>query len=201
MSNNLYPQLNMETSDETIIRLSKKKLALFTLVLCACVAVGAWMRSLDAAEIRHDHSFHLFGNEPAVVYVFGLVMILLSAAIGLFCVKKLFDKRPGLVLNSSGVVDNASAFSAGFIPWSDVAGARVHEIQGRKILVVNLRDPRKYADRGGALRRVLNRANSSMIGSPVAIPSTALEVDFEKLVSLFFRYQQKYCARDAASEG
>ena len=191
----------METSDETMIRLSKKKLALFTLVSCASVAIGVWMRSLDAAKIRDENSFRFFSNEPGVVYAFGLILIIFSAALGLFCVRKLFDKRPGLVLNSSGLVDNASAFAAGFIPWSDVAGARVHEIQRRKILVVGLRDPRKYADRGGALRRALNRANSGMIGSPVAIPSTALAIDFEELLSLFNRYRQKYGVDAAAREG
>ncbi len=190
----------METSDETVIRLSKKKLALLILGSCAFVAVGAWMFSIDAAEIRLDNSFRLFANEPAVVHGFGVVLILLSGAFGLFCVKKIFDKRPGLVLNSSGVVDNASAFAAGFIPWSDVTGARVHEIQRRKMLVVLLRDTRKYADRGGALRRALNRANAGMVGSPVAIPSTALEIDFEKLVALFDRYRRKY-GTHAAHEG
>jgi len=182
----------MDASDETVIELSKKKLALLILASCAFVATGAWLLSTDAAEIRRERSFHLFANEPAVVYGLGLASILFFGASGLYGVKKIRDKRPGLVLNSSGISDNASATAAGFIPWSEITGAGVYQMQKQKMLVVGLRDPRKYADRGGALRRALNRANHGMVGSPVAISSTALAIDFEELVSLFERYHRKY---------
>ncbi|HZB46049.1 MAG TPA: STM3941 family protein, partial [Pyrinomonadaceae bacterium] len=180
----------MGSHDETIIGLSRTKLVLTILGSCALVAAGAWLLSLDAARIRSGRSFNFFFNEPSVAYGTGLVSILFFGLCGLYAFSKLFDRKPGLVLNSDGVVDNASGVAAGFIPWSEVLGSGVCEVQKQKMLIVGVRDPQKYIARGGALKRALNQANYRMTGSPVAIPSVALKIDFSELVSLFNRYHQ-----------
>lgn len=192
----------MNPTDETVIELSKTKIALLVLGSCAFVAAGAWLLTLDAAEVRSGRSFRLFFNDPWVVRGAGVASVVAFGLLGLYGLGKLFDKRPGLVLNESGIVDNASAVAAGFIPWSEVLGAGVFEVQKQKMLVIGVRDPQKYIGRGGALRRALNEANYKMSGSPIAISSVALKVDFSELVSLFERYEQKYGAgRGGASAG
>lgn len=197
----LLPLPNMEPADETIIETSVTKLVLLVLGSCAFVAAGAWLLSLDAEEIRSGRSFHLFFNNPTAVRGLGLAAILFFGSCGVYGLFKMFDKRPGLVFSSAGIVDNASAAAAGFIPWSDVTGAHVYEMRGQKMLVIGLRDPQKYTDRGNALRRALNRANSGMSGSPVSISPVALKVGFAELVALFDRYHRKYGAPSAAREG
>ena len=187
-----YLLLNMETTDETIIELSRGKLGLLVLGSGAFVALGAWLLSLDAAEIEDGRSFAFFYNDPLIVYGAGLAAILFFGLCGLYGLFKMFDRKPGLIFNSSGIVDNASGLAAGFIPWSEVLGAGVYEIQRQKMLVVGVRDPQKYIGRGGAFRRALNKANSKMVGSPIAISSVALKIDFSELVSLFDRYCRKY---------
>ena len=192
----------MDSTDETIIELSKTKLALLVLGSCAFVAAGLWLLSADAESIRSGRSFRLFFNDPVVVRVAAVAAILLFGLGGLYGLKKLFDKRPGLILNSSGLVDNASAVAAGFIPWSEVLGSGVLEIQKQKMLIIGVRDPQKYIDRGSALKRTLNNANYKMSGSPVSISSVTLKIDFAELVSLFNRYHQKYGGGpDAAPAG
>ena len=182
----------MDSTDETMIELSRTKLLLLTLGSCAFVAAGAWLLSLDAAEVRAGRSFRLFFNDPTFAYGAGLASILFFGACGVYGIVKMFDRKPGLVLNSDGVVDNASGVAAGFIPWSEVLGAGVYEVQGRKMLIIGVRDPRKYIERGGALRRMLNKANNGMTGSPITIPSVTLKMNFSEVVSLFNRYQEKY---------
>jgi hypothetical protein len=192
----------MESTDETIIELSKTKLVLLVLGACAFVVAGVWLLSADAADIRTGRSFRFFFNDPLVVRGAGVASILLFGLGGLYGLKKLFDKRPGLILNSSGIVDNASAVAAGFIPWSEVVGSGVLEIQKQKMLIIGVRDPRKYIDRGSALRRTLNNANYKMSGSPISISSVTLKIDFSELVALFDRYHQKYgVGHDGASVG
>jgi hypothetical protein len=184
----------IETTDETVIELSRKKLVLLVLGSCGFVALGAWLLSLDADEIRAGRSFTLFFNEPTYVLVLGVAAILFFGACGVYGLLKMFDKKPGLVLNSEGIVDNASGAAVGFIPWNEVIGAGVYEIQKQKMLVIGVRDPQKYVERGGALKRWVNKANLGMTGSPVTISSVALKIDFAELVPLFDRYAQKYCA-------
>lgn len=192
---------NMEATDETIIELSKKKLALLALASCVAVAGGAWLLSFDAEEIRSGRSFGFLYYSPPLVYGLGLATVVCFGLAGLFAVRKMFDRRPGLVLNSAGIVDNASGVAAGFIPWSDVTGSRIYEFQSARMLIINVRDPRKYTDRGGALRRAFNKANAKMGGSPIAIPSNSLQIDFPELLSLFNRYQRKYGGVSAGREG
>jgi hypothetical protein len=185
----MHTKLNMNSTDEKIIALSKTKIVLLLLGACAFVAIGFWMFSLDEAVIRSQRRH----NDPLYVHGIGLAAILFFGPCGLYALKKLFDKKPGLVFNNSGIVDNASAVAAGLIPWSDVVDTQVCEIQKQKILVINVKDPQKYIDRGNALKRALNKANYKMVGSAITISAHTLEIDFPDLVSLFDEYQRKYC--------
>ena len=185
------------STDETVIELSRKKLVLLVAGSCAFVIAGAWMLSLDAAEIRAGRSFTLFYKNPTFVYSLGAAAILFFGICGVYGLKKMFDTKPGLVLNSSGIIDNVSGVAAGFIPWSEVIGVGVYEIQNQKMLIIGVRDPQKYIDRGSAVMRMVNKANQGMTGSPISISSAALKIDFPELLSLFDRYLQKYrAARD-----
>jgi hypothetical protein len=178
----------MSSNSETIIALSKTKLLLLILGACGFVVIGAWLWSLDETTIRSQHRF----NSPVLVYGIGLVSILFFGLCGVFAIRKLFDKRPGLIFNSSGLVDNASGVSAGFIPWSEVIGSEIFEIQNQKTLLIKVKNPEQYIERGGPLRRTLNRANYKMSGSPIGIPSNALKVNFAELCALFDRYHREY---------
>jgi hypothetical protein len=175
-------------ADEKVIRLSRKKVSLLILGSVAFVALGVWLVSMDEAAIRSSSRF----NDPTLVHGVAIVAIVFFGLCGIFAVRKLFDDRPGLVLNSSGIVDNSSGLAAGLIPWSDIAGAEIYQIHRQKLLIIKLRDPEKYVQRGSSLRQMINRANLKMCGSPVAISSHALSVSFPELLSLFVQYQQKY---------
>jgi hypothetical protein len=178
----------MDSSDETIIELSKTKIVRLLLGASAFVAAGIWMVSLDAASIQSQRRF----NEPMYVHGLGLVSIVFFGIFGLLALKMLFNKKPGLVFNNSGIVNNASSVSPGFIPWSEVVGAEIFEIQKQKMLIIKVRDPQAYIGRGSSLRRTLNKANYKMAGSPISISANALKIDFSELVALFDQYQRKY---------
>jgi hypothetical protein len=182
----------MNSSDENIIELSKKKIALAILGSSVFVAIGIWMLSLDEASIQSSRSFRLFWNNPMYVQGLGLLSIVCFGLLGLFFFKKLFDKKPGLIFSNSGIVDNASAAAAGFIPWSEVMGADIFEMAQQKMLIIKVRDPKKYVERGNAVKRKLNQANYNMCGSPITISANALKVNFADLHTLFDEYQRKY---------
>lgn len=182
----------MNTKDETVIGLSKGKIALITLGAGAFVAAGLWLLSFDAVAIRSGRSFRAFGNDPLIARGFGVVAVGFFGLCGLYGVKKLFDRSPGLIFNESGIIDNASGVAAGFIPWSEVVGSGIFEVHNQKMLIILVANPQKYVERGGALRRALNKANYKFSGSPVSISSNTLDIAFPELLSLFNRYLQKY---------
>ena len=182
----------MNSIDEKIIELSKTKIALAILGSCAFVAIGVWLLSLDESSIQSISSFRLFFNNPIYVYGFGFVSIAVFGILALFFFRKLFDKKPGLIFTNSGIIDNASAVSAGFIPWSEVIGSEIFEMQRQKMLIIMVKDPEKYVDRGNAVQRTLNKANYKMCGSPITISANALKINFSELRALFDQYQRKY---------
>lgn len=180
----------MSAIDEKIIELSKKKILLLILVSCAGVALGVWLFSLDAATIQSHRRF----NSPPLVHGIGVASIVLFGLCGIFGIKKLSEKKPGLILNSYGVIDNSSAISAGLIPWNEIVGVEIFEMRKQKMLIVKVKDPKKYIERGNRLKQTLNNANFKMCGSPIAITSNSLKISFSELLALFSKYQQKYCS-------
>lgn len=175
-------------SDEKIIELSKTKLLLLITGAVIFVALGIWMYQLNPAWIEAQRRF----NSPVLVHGIGIVAIVFFGACGAAGINKLFDKRPGLVLSAAGIVDNSSAVSAGLIPWSDIQGFGIHEIQKQKMLVIKLADPEKYIQAGGSMKQALHRMNVRICGSPIAISSNALKINFDELVNLCNSYHTKY---------
>jgi hypothetical protein len=178
----------MDSRDETVIKLSKKKLMLLLLGASAFVAAGIWMLSLDDATIQSRRSL----NDPVFVHGLGLASIVFFGICGLYALKKLFDKKPGLIFNSYGIVNNASSVSAGFIPWSEILGATIFEVQKQKLLIIHVRYPQEYIAHSNPLKQALNRANYKMVGSPISISPVGLEITFSELVALFDGYLRKY---------
>jgi hypothetical protein len=176
------------TPDERIIAVSRKKVLLMILAACAFVAIGAWMFTLDAATIQAQRRF----NNPLIVRAFGLASVIFFGLGGVYAIRKLFDTKPGLVFSRAGILDHSSAVSAGLLPWSEIIGAEVVQIQRQKLLVIKVTDPERYIERGNGLRRALNRANHRMVGSPITISSSALRISFAELVALFNQYYEKF---------
>ena len=175
-------------SDEKIVELSKTKILLLVVGSLVFVVLGIWMYQLDPAWIEAQRRF----NSPLLVHSTGIVSVVFFGLCGVIGIKKFFDKKPGLILDASGIVDNSSGASAGLIPWSDIQGFGIHEIQKQKLLIIKLADPEKYIQAGGSMKRALNRMNLKLCGSPIAISSNALKINFSELVSLCNSYYAKY---------
>jgi hypothetical protein len=160
---------------EVIIPLSKSKVALLLLGSVAFVGTGIWIWSIAETQSRFDPLL-MKGVALACVSFFGLC--------GIYGCIKFFDRRPGLIIDTEGIVDNSSAVSVGRILWGDVVGLKVSSISGQRFLTIEVVDPQKYVDRGSALTRMLNAASVKMTGSPINISSNSLGLKLDELVHL-----------------
>jgi hypothetical protein len=175
-------------NDATAIALSRGKLVLLILASFAFIAIGAWMFTLDDAEISQQRTL----SNPLLFRGIAVAAALMGALGVIISTRKLFDKRPGLVLSEEGIVDNSSGVAAGLIPWSDIEGFGVVEIRRNKFIVVFVKDPEKFLQRGNAMQRALHRANAQMVGSPVSFSTGTLDMPFAELWELLERYRAKY---------
>ncbi len=177
----------MGAADELVIELSKSKGILMILGSFAFVAAGYWLFSMNAAAMKE-----LPIDDPLFIHGVGIASMVFFSLTGIFGIWKLFDKKPGLVLNSAGIIDNSSGLAAGFIPWSEITGAEIYEIRRQKMLIIKVRNPEEFIQRGNVLQRAMVKINSKMCGSPIAITSNTLNINFPELLSTFEQYHRKY---------
>jgi hypothetical protein len=178
----------MDHLGEKVIELSKIKILMLISGACVFVAIGIWMLMLDSGDIASQRRF----NSPPIIYGIGAASIVFFGLCALFGIKKSFDKKPGLVLNSAGILDNSSGVAAGLIPWSEITGFSIFEIQKQKTLIIHVIHPEKYVASGGSIKRSLNRMNLKLCGSPIAISSNSLKIGFDELLETCDVYLATY---------
>ena len=170
----------MTTPATLRIPLSKTKIVLLLAGALGFVALSTWMllafSDAEIAELRRFSSPWLFRG----VAITGLVFF---GACGVVAARKLFDDRPGLVIGPEGITDHASGVAAGLVPWRDITGIGTYAVQGQRFVVLMVRDPDRYTERGNALVRMLNRANARMVGSPVSISANTLKISYGELLA------------------
>jgi hypothetical protein len=143
-----------------------------------------WLTRLRDADIRGMSRF----KNPILVHGAGVASIVFFSACALFAFSRFWDRKAGLVLNAAGFIDNSSGVAAGFVPWTEVQEVSTFAVGHQRMLVVKVRHPARYIQPGNPLKRVLNRANQRLCGSPIAIRSKTLNIDLDELPALFDSY-------------
>lgn len=169
------------------IGLSKIKVLLLTFGAAAFVLLGIWFLSMDAQTIENQRRF----NSPTLIYGVAIVSI---AFFGLCClvgIKKFFDRSPGLILSSTGLLDNSSGISAGLIPWEEVVGIGEYQVQNQRFISIHVKHPEKYENNGNLIKRMANRENIKMCGTPVNISANSLKISHGELLKLINEYYEK----------
>jgi hypothetical protein len=178
----------MNSADERVVQLSPGKVAAIVAGSFPVVAVGIWMFSLDETTIV---SFRRL-NSPELVHGFGLFIAAMGVLGGLYGVRRFFGDRRGVVFSSTGVTDYTSGISAGMIPWREIVGAEIVKLSTQTVLVIKLKEPRKFLEHQSLLRWPFLALNDKICGSPVAISPAALKVSPSELLDLFSQYREKY---------
>jgi len=179
----------MNPSDERIIGLSKIKILLVITSGCVFIAIGAWLLFMDAAEFKLHHRF----NNPLIVHGAGLLSIALGVVYSRLWVKKLLEKKPGLIFSSAGIIDNSSCVSAGLIPWSEFVALDVCVVTTYyKALVIKVTHPEKYIANAGLMRRLHISPIYKVCGSPILISASSLKITFDELVDTCNQFFSKY---------
>jgi hypothetical protein len=175
-----------------VVPLSKRKVALIFLGSLAFVAVSIWMWSnADDFQPRYP---------PLFVKGAALFAGVFFAFCAIYSCVKLFDQRPGLVVDGEGIIDNSSGVAAGRIGWDEIVGLQVFQISRQRFLTVLVSDPKKYASRGPFFTRMANAASMRMTGSPINISASTLSLNFDDLVEMLTATFEK-CGKQQEGKG
>lgn len=69
---------------------------------------------------------------------------LCCVAVGVWLARRYRTGKPILIVNADGVMDNSSMLSFGFIPWRDVAGIRIGEVQRQRFIELEIADENAF---------------------------------------------------------
>jgi hypothetical protein len=168
--------------NETIeIPLGKKKITLLLLASIAFVACGIWITIHPEIFIPNNSGI----THPQIIRIGGIAGILFFGAGGIYGIKKLIDKKAGLIIDSNGITDNTNASSIGLIEWNDISGIRIKQVKSTKFLLIDIVNPEKYIEKAkNKIQAKLLNANMNMYETPLSITSNTLKYDFKELEKL-----------------
>ena len=159
--------------EETIIPLSKTKIILLTIGSMAFVAASGWMWTIGGPEMTMDTLLYKLVSVVGVLF-FGMT--------GIYGLTKLFDNKPGLIINQQGLMDNSSAVSGKLIKWSDIESFEVSQIQSTKFILIFVQNPQHYIDQASYVGRFWMKMNHKTYGTPLSISSNSLKCNFDELI-------------------
>lgn len=132
--------------------------------------------------ISQPQASNAFFNNPLLKNGAAILGILLGPAGIYVAVKKWLDKKPGLIIDETGVTDNSSGVSAGLIPWKDIIEIRETKIFRQQFLLLIVQNPETYINRQpNALKRKGMESNYQHFGSPISISANALDCNYYEL--------------------
>lgn len=105
---------------------------------------------------------------------------------------RLFDRRPGLILDRQGLIDHSGTYGVGRVAWSEIRGIHVTSIYSTPVLTLEVRNPEKFLGQGDALRRYFTKERQRLTGSPVYISSTALNANFRDMSWAVVAFWRRY---------
>ena len=173
------------------IPISKKKIILFLFAAVAFVVCGIWIASNPESFIPNIFKI----NKPEIIRIGSIVGILFFAASGIYGIKKLFDKKVGLIIDSNGITDYSNASSIGLIKWNDIVEIRTMQVMSTKFILIDTANPQEYIGKAkNVLQSKLMKANMNIYETPLSITSNTLKYNFielEKLIQTEFKRNKK----------
>jgi len=121
---------------------------------------------------------------PATIKIMGTISILFFGGTFLLGIRKIIDKKMGLIVDEQGITDNSSAISVGLIDWVDITEIKSAQLMSTRFLLIMVKNPEKYIGRAKLYQAKIMRTNSNMYGTPISIASTTLKYNFDDLERL-----------------
>ncbi|WP_127131710.1 STM3941 family protein [Pseudoflavitalea rhizosphaerae] len=161
------------------IPLSKGKLIKGLAGSVIFVAASIWMLTTAPSSGRGILS------SPMIKYSIAVSGIVFFGFMGLMYLIKLKDKKPGLVINENGIIDNSGGLAAGFIPWAEIEDFTIAKVMKQQFLVIAVKNPEFYIDsQKNILKKKGMQHNLSNYGSPIAISTNTLNCKLPDLLKL-----------------
>jgi hypothetical protein len=159
--------IQLMTPDATVIYPSRWKMLLVAAVSAIFVVFGL--------------ALFLFKPAGATEHIVVLTCTVVTTLPLLYSIARLVRPSPALVIHSSGIFDNASTLSAGFLRWEEISGVGIATLKGQRSLAIAVKDVDALLGRQPAFKAKIMKINIGILGAAVNIPNT-LPISLEELM-------------------
>ncbi len=159
------------TMKEIIIPLSRKKITLTILGSMGAFAILFWV-------------FQNTGDRIYVKIVSAMGVVFFGFGV-IYSFIRLFNKKPGLVINDEGIIDNSSFSSpTGLIKWENITGVSITETYRYKSLSIHVNNADEIISKQQGFKKILMNWNKKHFNSPIQISSSSLKCNFQDLYNI-----------------
>lgn len=123
-------------------------------------------------------------GDSAVAIGVGWISIVFFGVAGTYLLLRLVRQQPLLVLDGRGITDHASGFGVGFVSWAEVVAVAPVQMGRQHMATVYVTDPAALRRRFGAVRQRLMRANTTLTGGSVQIPTVMMPFGIDELLAV-----------------
>ena len=142
---------------------------------------------LIAAVLFLIASVYMFNAEPSRKYssiylqTWGLLGGGFSTLSSIYIFIKLFDNKPGLIIDEDGLWNNSSIISTHKVKWNELSSIRLKTVRSEKILFLYFKDDESFIAKFNRIERFIMRLSISWFNSPIGISTRSLKYDIHKL--------------------
>ncbi len=170
---------------EIRIALSKRKLIFAFIGSMIFVALGIQF------VLKPEKYVSFLFRSVEIINAVGYASLIFFGLCLIYIFYKAFDKKPGLIINESGITDNSNFTSVGLIEWTEIIGIRTQQVMSTKFILIDVLNPEKFIPKN-RFKASLMKANLKMYGTPISITSNSLSFNFDKLEKLLQTEFDKY---------
>jgi hypothetical protein len=167
---------------ELVIFAKRGKQILYGILCFIFVAISGLLLIIGVMESGNDSWKLILGGGLGFTF-FGLCLV--------YYVKSMFKRKPALIVNQEGLIDQSTYIGAGLVRWDEIADIDFVSFGGQTYLGIYTMDPDLIVDRSSPFKKMLNRMNKGLLATQVNIPVKILDCSMDELVETISKYWQK----------
>ncbi|MCI3938893.1 hypothetical protein MQX03_16960 [Chryseobacterium aahli] len=167
-----------------VIPLSKMKMTLLFIGAVLFVVLGLILIIYEPESINHS-SRYAWVMKPFPRFLAGFVCVVFFGLAAITMLFRLFNKKPGLIINEKGINDNSSALALGFIPWKDIREVKMVTVNQNKFILIIVWNPIDYLNKTTQWLKLRGlKLNFRYYETPICISANSLQIKFDELYTL-----------------
>lgn len=167
-----------------VIPLSKMKMMMLFIGAVLFVVLGLILIIYEPESINHSNRYAWI-MKPFPRFLAGFVCVVFFGLAAITMLFRLFNKKPGLIINEKGINDNSSALALGFIPWKDIREVKIVTVNQNKFILIIVRNPIDYLNKTTQWLKFRGlKLNFRYYETPICISANSLQIKFDELYTL-----------------